>query len=307
MKLINWDCLQEMDKLIEQWIKIDAIITDPPYWTMYWAKLDWWNNNKTSWDIEINLKELFEKSNKLLKQNWYLILFSQEPYTSKLITQAHKNIPFNYRLIWKKDHFANALITKKAPVSYFEDICVFTKEYDTEFKNPLRDYAINIIKYIWKTKKEIFKEMGHQWICHFWRYDTLQFMLYTEKTHNQLVELYWIDKMDWYMNYKELKEINNNFWNKKVFNLPEWKKYKWNILEYKKDYQWLHPTQKPLCLLEDLIKTYSKEWDTVLDFTMWSWTTWVACKNLNRDFIWIELDKNYFNIAKNRIWEKIDN
>ena len=62
-----------------------------------------------------------------------------------------------------------------------------------------------------------------------------------------------------------------------------------------------HPTQKPVALLEYLIKTYTNENDTVLDFTMGSGSTGVACKNLNREFIGIELDKTYFDIAKNRI------
>ena len=65
----------------------------------------------------------------------------------------------------------------------------------------------------------------------------------------------------------------------------------------------LHPTQKPVALMEYLIKTYTNEGETVLDFTMGSGTTGVACKNLNRDFIGIELDENYFNIAKDRINE----
>jgi site-specific DNA-methyltransferase (adenine-specific) len=65
----------------------------------------------------------------------------------------------------------------------------------------------------------------------------------------------------------------------------------------------LHPTQKPIDLLEWLIKTYSNEGDTVLDNCMGSGTTGVACKNLNRNFIGVELDKNYFEIAKNRIGE----
>ena len=62
-----------------------------------------------------------------------------------------------------------------------------------------------------------------------------------------------------------------------------------------------HPTQKPVVLMEYLIKTYTNECETVLDFAMGSGTTGVACKNLNRDFIGIELDKEYFDIAKNRI------
>ena len=63
----------------------------------------------------------------------------------------------------------------------------------------------------------------------------------------------------------------------------------------------LHPTQKPVALLEYLIKTYTNEGETVLDFTMGSGTTGVACKNLNRNFIGIELDKEYFEVAKARI------
>lgn len=62
-----------------------------------------------------------------------------------------------------------------------------------------------------------------------------------------------------------------------------------------------HPTQKPVALMEYLIKTYTNENETVLDFTMGSGTTGVAAKNLNRNFIGIELDEGYFNIAKERI------
>lgn len=63
----------------------------------------------------------------------------------------------------------------------------------------------------------------------------------------------------------------------------------------------LHPTQKPVALCEYLIKTYTKENDIVLDFTMGSGTTGVACVNLNRRFIGVELDKKYFEIAKERV------
>ena len=86
-----------------------------------------------------------------------------------------------------------------------------------------------------------------------------------------------------------------------MFNLPQGKKYKSNVLEYKKDYSGHHPTQKPVALLEDLIKTYTNDGQTVLDFTMGSGSTGVACKNLDRNFIGIELDKQYFDIAKGRI------
>ena len=63
-----------------------------------------------------------------------------------------------------------------------------------------------------------------------------------------------------------------------------------------------HPTQKPVALLENLIKTYTLENEAVLDFTMGSGSTGVACKNLNRKFIGIEKDEKYFQIAKDRIY-----
>jgi len=81
-------------------------------------------------------------------------------------------------------------------------------------------------------------------------------------------------------------------------------KYPTNILNYQKIRQGsLHPTQKPTDLLEYLIKTYTKENETVLDFTMGSGSTGVACVNTNRDFIGIELDRDYFDISEHRIQE----
>ena len=63
----------------------------------------------------------------------------------------------------------------------------------------------------------------------------------------------------------------------------------------------MHPTEKPVNLLEYLIETYTDEWNTVLDFCMGSGSTGVACQNANRKFIGFELDKEYFEIAKNRL------
>ena len=64
----------------------------------------------------------------------------------------------------------------------------------------------------------------------------------------------------------------------------------------------LHPTQKPLALVEELVKTFTNEGDLVLDNTMGSGTTGLACKNLNRNFIGIEMNEEYFKIAKERIF-----
>jgi site-specific DNA-methyltransferase (adenine-specific) len=79
-------------------------------------------------------------------------------------------------------------------------------------------------------------------------------------------------------------------------------KYPRQIIRFNQKRQFkVHPTQKPVALLEYLIKTYTLENETVLDFTMGSGSTGVACKNLNRKFIGIEKDDKYFNIAKERI------
>lgn len=76
-----------------------------------------------------------------------------------------------------------------------------------------------------------------------------------------------------------------------------------DILSFKWDTQKssLHPTQKPIAMLEYFIKTYTNEGDVVLDSCMGSGSTGIACKNTNRKFIGIEMDKNYFNIALNRL------
>lgn len=77
--------------------------------------------------------------------------------------------------------------------------------------------------------------------------------------------------------------------------------YPKNILKFAREYKQLIPTQKPLSLLEYLVKTYSNESETILDNTMGSGTTGLACKNLNRKFIGIEKNPQHFEIAKNRI------
>ena len=79
-------------------------------------------------------------------------------------------------------------------------------------------------------------------------------------------------------------------------------RYPLSVIEFKRDKDKIHPTQKPVALMEYLIKTYTNEGETVLDNCMGSGTTGVACKNLNRKFIGIEQDANYFEIAKKRIY-----
>jgi len=78
-------------------------------------------------------------------------------------------------------------------------------------------------------------------------------------------------------------------------------RYPLNTIEFKRDKDKIHPTQKPVALMEYLIKTYTNEGETVLDFAMGSGSTGVAAKNLSREFIGIEMDQGYFDIAQARI------
>lgn len=86
-----------------------------------------------------------------------------------------------------------------------------------------------------------------------------------------------------------------------VVNFQKYTNFPNNLIDFVRDKESLHPTQKPVSLLEYLIKTYTNESETVLDFTMGSGSTGVACKNLNRKFIGIERDDKYFDISVKRI------
>lgn len=83
--------------------------------------------------------------------------------------------------------------------------------------------------------------------------------------------------------------------------VSEYTNYPFDVLQFDSEGKPVHPTQKPVALLEYLIKTYTNEGDVVLDNCMGSGSTGVACVNTNRNFIGIELDKNYFDIAQKRI------
>jgi len=304
-RLFCGDCLIESDKIESG--SVDLILTDLPYGTMNGFK-------GIDWDFAIEPKKVYEIANRILRKNGKMVLFSQEPYTSKMINEAIANIPFNYRMIWEKDNFANALIAKKAPLNYYEDVLVFSKnhqKHDFEGMHPLRPYFKNVMDFIGLNLKQINNKLGHRRAEHTFYIDSTQYGLCTEKTYNELVEVFGIDKMECFKNFDELKQIDTEYRTEllrqmneqhpSTFNLWEGNKYKSNILKYKKDYNGYHPTQKPVLLLEDLIKTFSNEGDLVVDLTMGSGSTGVACKNTNRSFIGIEKDENYFKIAEQRI------
>ena len=294
-KIYNEDCLEGVERIPSG--SVDLILTDPPYGNMKGAGLDGWEKGSTDWDVALDPKAIHDLSNRILRKNGKMVLFSQEPYTSRLITDAIPNVPFSYRMIWEKDHFANSLIAKKAPVSYFEDILVFSKTHDVEGIHPLRPYFKRVMEYIGLNLKQINDRLGHRRAEHAFYVDSTQFSLCTEKTYGELIDTFNINGMDGFIEYEDLKKNDLP----SVFNLWEGNKYKSNILKHKKDYDGYHPTQKPILLLEDLIKTFSNEGDTVVDLTMGSGSTGVACKNTNRNYIGFELDENYHTLANERI------
>lgn len=99
-----------------------------------------------------------------------------------------------------------------------------------------------------------------------------------------------------------IESDNYNKW-QKLTSYDSTERYPRNIIKFSTDKQKesLHPTQKPVALCEYLIKTYTNEWETVLDNCAWSGTTWLACKNTNRNYILIEKEKEYIDIIKERL------
>ena len=302
-RLFLGDCLIESYKIESG--TVDLILTDLPYGNMNTdggRKL-----GINGWDFIIEPKQVYEIANRILRKNGKMILFSQEPYTTQLINDSMPNVPFNYRAIWEKDNFAVALGANKNMVGFYEDILIFSKNHDTEDLHPLRNYLKECKVKSGMTNKQfntLFSEFYNKQGCrdrsvleHYWA--AAQFTMPTEEIYKMILQPTGFFPTP----YEELKEIDEQFKNKfaSTFNLWEGGKYKSNILKYKKDYNGYHPTQKPVLLLEDLIKTFSNEGNLVVDLTMGSGSTGVACKNTNRSFIGIEKDENYFKIAEQRI------
>jgi len=237
-RLIHGECLQEMDKLISEGVKVDAIITDPPFGT-----------TSCRWDSVIPFEPMWERLNKLIKPNGAMVLFGSEPFTSCLIYSNIKS--FKHKWIWNKKQSGSAINAKWMPIKIDEGIIVFCSE------------RVNYYPIMRKGKMR--KRGGNN-------------------VGNSIMG----KLQKGYFNYSDEyypTNILNDFSNAKRTDK-------------------LHPTQKPVALMEYLIKTYTNECETVLDFTMGSGTTGVACRNLNRNFIGIELEEKYFKIATERINEE---
>lgn len=229
--LLQGDCLNLIQDIPEK--SVDMILCDLPYGT-----------TACKWDSVIPFKPLWEQYERLIKDNGAIVLFSSQPFTTRLIHSNMKD--FRYCWYWKKKNVTGGQFAKVQPMRCIEDICVFYKQKPTY--NP-------------------------------------QGLIKLEKP------------LQWKVN-----EISNLYkWRGSAKGASEYTNYPKHFVEFAKDKKNFHPTQKPVALLEYLIKTYTNKGETVLDNCMGSGSTGVACVNTGRKFIGIELEEKYYNTAKERI------
>ena len=235
--IYNGDCLEVMDYLIEQGIKVDAIITDPPYGT-----------TACKWDNVIPFDKMWDRLKKLRKDKTAVVLFGSEPFSSHLRMSNIKE--FKYDWIWEKDKGVGFQIAKYRPLQKHETISVFTSH---------NYYPIMIKRDKPYTRKGCIGDLN--------------------KNNNGVSPIA----------NEKIEDRTYTHW------------YPDSIIKTSRDIVKIHPTQKPVALLQYLIKTYTKENDLILDFTAGSFTTCVASEQLNRRSIGIELEKKYCDIGIKRL------
>ena len=217
------------------------------------------------WDTVIDLELMWKELKRIIKPSGAIVMTAMQPFTTTLIASAYDM--FKYTWVWEKNRCGNYMAAKYKPLKYSEDVVVFGFG------------AVN-------TKGG---KGGGKTSRPFLEYNPQNVSPPTDEVKiNKNIPTDGVNRYNKLSN-REFKSKGSNYPKDIIkFSLP-------NVKER------LHPTQKPVPLLEYLIKTYTNESETVLDFTMGSGSTGVACKNLNRKFIGIELDETYFNIAKERV------
>lgn len=213
------------------------------------------------WDSIIPLEPMWEQLKRIIKDNGAMIMTASQPFTTILISSNMKM--FKYCWVWNKICGSNFLNLKNRPFKTHEDVVVFFGNANITF-NAIRIKRTE--ESLKRHKKGIEVEI---------------------KCTPAYVETYGIERTYGGLKKDGLKHPIDIL----TFNIKEIG----SVLKYK------HPTKKPVKLMQYLIKTYTNKGDTVLDFTMGSGTTGVACKLLKRNFIGIELDPDYFKIAEKRI------
>ena len=329
VKLINGDCLEEMDKLIDENVKVDLVLTDPPY-NINKDKL--WDNRKKDEYIEF-MGKIFTKAYNILEYNGTLIWFHSEiPLIAELMVWIKDNLPlfrYNSFIVCDKENFRDFIwknpTDKNNLRSWFntcEYILIYTKGDEirldvNNFQN-LRKYSYDLLCYIgggeMYDRKQVERDLGHRKqnissiakrklmkemggvIDHFTRYGSTQWNLPAKEVYNELTEKYNLREWDGFREYDDLQRELEDL--RPVHHLDKNHKNVWSMKKDKgKNY---HSCQKPIDILERLIQTHSNKDATVLDCFMGSGSTGVACLQTNRNFIGIELDEKYYNIAKKR-------
>lgn len=303
--LYKGDCMELLKNIKDN--SIDLILCDPPYGTMYRNHGEYKGNNSIrkglgkigKWDIALDTDKMLEECARVLRPNGKCILFSQEPFTSELITKQTVDLPFLYPMYWLKNRPGNALGAKKNCLQYIEVMLLFKRKVygDEAYANsPVRAYLKEELEKTRLTVPQVNKLLGCSSMASHYFGDGRQFAIPSERNYKKLQTTGYFKKpYEWLKNTDKVDYPS-------TFNLNG-AKSKSNVFQYAKpsSNKSVHPTQKPVELLEDLLKTFSNDGDTVLDFTMGSGSTGVACMHTNRNFVGIEKDENYFNIAKNRI------
>ena len=315
--IYNNDCFNVFDKIENK--VIDLVLVDLPY-----------GQTQCDWDICIDLKEMWNSLKRICKVKCQFVFFTTTRFGYNLIESNPKW--FRYDLVWEKYKPVGFLNANKMPLRSHEMFYIFSNpnSNDNELTRniEMREYAKNVLKFIDKKYSEIKKDFGNNKLQHFLQ-GASKFLLPTEKTYNELIEKYNIDKMEGYLTFDKLKKYERNeiTYNPQKTPGKPYKvgghKYKYkdvygqegrpahenitgdrhprSIVKCHQSSEKLHPTQKPLELCEWLIKTYSNEGDLVLDFCMGSGTTIQAAINTNRKYIGIEKDKDIYEIAEKRI------
>ena len=263
LKLHQGDCLVEMNKIADG--SVDLILCDLPYGTTDRKGIkDKGDNRLLSWDTVIPLDKLWEQYRRVLKERGTVVLTADQPFTSQLILS---NLDwFKYEWIWKKKKTTGFLLANYRPMKETEDVVVFSPAGAAAASRHGGNMTYNPQGLIEKKvkKKNSAKRLG-------------KFL------HNP-------EHMG-----KGNKLLHETEYEQKYTNYPS------EIIEFGLDKDSIHPTQKPVALMDYLIKTYSNENEVVLDNCMGSGTTGVSAVRCNRKFIGIEKDENYFNLASDRI------
>ncbi|WLP85561.1 DNA-methyltransferase [Mycoplasma seminis] len=314
-RLENCDYLELLKTLPDK--SIDFICIDPPYGKINGMQLSG-QKNKITWDNQIDWNVMFTEFNRIIKDGGTIACFGQNPTYAEMIMSNFKD--YKYELIWEKNNAAQGFHHTKMPLIFTENIAIFIHNESKNNKRTFnklsqtlevdkdlffcRWYSQQMIQWINKPRRKIHNDLGHRKL-EFWFYYTGEhFGLLSEELYEQLINIYHIDKWEKFISYNKLKEIWNKekaFNKNKKLNSSTYGGTFNNVISVPKENEYLHPTQKPIELMEKLILMYSNEGDIVLDCFMGSGSTGVAAVKNNRYFIGSELEKDYFLIAKDRI------